>query len=230
MDSDDDGKCDKCGEDFFDGDEPVCHHRDDDDDNFKCDMCGKSFTDGYESDEEIRHKDADGDGKCDDCGVKESSEGIKFNRNPDEKSYTVIGIGADANKDIIIETYNNQNVTEIGMFAFEDCVSIESVMIGRYVDIIGFTAFEGCTNLANITVDSNNTKYSSIDGNLYTKDGKTLILYARGKNDTRFIVPSGVVKIEPYALAYCKNITSITIPSSVEMIGNNAFCDCKKTY
>jgi len=64
---------------------------------------------------------------------------------------------------------------------------------------------------------------------LYTKDGKTLIQYAIGKNATSFAIPSGVENIESYAFASCSNLTIIWIPSSVTSIGKDSFrlCDLK---
>ena len=71
-----------------------------------------------------------------------------------------------------------------------------------------------------------NKYYKDIDGNLYTKDGKTLIQYAIGKKDTSFIIPDGVTTIGDWAFGGCRSLTSITIPSSVTSIGNNAFLWC----
>ncbi|MBQ3041810.1 MAG: leucine-rich repeat domain-containing protein, partial [Clostridia bacterium] len=66
----------------------------------------------------------------------------------------------------------------------------------------------------------------TIDGNLYSKDGKTLILYLPGKTDTSFVIPSGVTKISSSAFENCTSLSSVTIPSSVTSIGFAAFNGC----
>ena len=86
--------------------------------------------------------------------------------------------------------------------------------------------FRYCDSLTSIIVDVSNEKYKSIDGNLYTKDGKTLIQYAIGKKDTSFIIPDGVTSIGNEAFYDCDSLTNITIPSSVTSIGDYAFYGC----
>ncbi len=113
----------------------------------------------------------------------------------------------------------------IAYHAFVGCDSLTSITIPNSVTNIGEMAF-CCTNLKRITVDENNKKYKSIDGNLYTKDGKTLVQYAIGKNDTIFAIPNSVTSIGNYAFVGCDSLTSITIPDSVTSVGDSAFLSC----
>ena len=142
------------------------------------------------------------------------------------------------------------SVTSIGAWAFNGCTSLESITIPNSVTRIGDWAFNGCTSLQSITipisatsigvgicarctqlkqinVEESNANYISIDGNLYTKDGKTLIQYAIGKKDTSFTIPSSVTSIGYCAFLGCTSLTSITIPSSVKSIGEEAFVCCE---
>ena len=120
----------------------------------------------------------------------------------------------------------NSQLTTIGWYAFEDCTSLTSVTIPDSVTTIRGYAFRDCTSLTSITVDENNPNYKSIDGNLYSKDGKTLIQYAVGKSNTTFEIPSGVTTIDAYAFYNCTSLTSIVIPASVTSIGEGAFMYC----
>ena len=118
------------------------------------------------------------------------------------------------------------SVTSIGAGAFFGCDNLTSVTIPDSVTSIGDGAFGGCISLTSIVVDKNNTHYKSTYGNLYTKDGSTLIQYAIGKTSTSFTIPNGVTTIGKSAFAGCKNLTSISIPNSVTTIGEDAFREC----
>ena len=101
-----------------------------------------------------------------------------------------------------------------------------SATIGKGVTLIDRSAFYGCESLVSITVSTENTAYKSIDGNLYTIDGKTLIQYAIGKTDSVFIIPDGVAEINRDAFHACVNLIEVTIPDSVTKIGDCAFVNC----
>ena len=117
------------------------------------------------------------------------------------------------------------SVTYVGDRAFAECDGLKSVTIGSGVKSIGVDAFL-CSGIMSITVDADNPAYKSVDGNLYTKDGKTLIWCTEGKSASTFVIPDGVTSIGDYAFYYCTSLTSVTIPDSVESIGDFAFNSC----
>ena len=78
-----------------------------------------------------------------------------------------------------------------------------------------------------LTVDENNKNYKSVDGNLYSKDGKTFIQYATGKKNEEFVIPAGVTNIGEWAFSDCEGLTSVIIPDSVTSVGNWAFDSCE---
>ncbi len=118
------------------------------------------------------------------------------------------------------------SVTSIGYAAFTSCPGLRSVTLGNGVTSIGEDAFSSCPWLRSITVDENNKNYKSIDGNLYSKDGTTLIRYAQGKTATEFTIPDSVTSIGEDAFSSCSSLTSVTIPDSVTSIGYAAFSNC----
>jgi hypothetical protein len=99
-------------------------------------------------------------------------------------------------------------------------------VIGSKVKSIGWDEFKGCDSLTNIHVDENNQNYMSIDGNLYSKDGKILIKYAVCKRATTFEIPNGVTSIGYGAFRSCRSLISLTIPESVTSIDGCAFSRC----
>lgn len=82
--------------------------------------------------------------------------------------------------------------------------------------------------LAEIEVDDNNKNYISLNNVLYSKDYTNLIMYPPKKVSTSYEISSLTKEIKREAFLYCRNLTSITIPNSVETIGNRAFRFCNK--
>jgi hypothetical protein len=80
--------------------------------------------------------------------------------------------------------------------------------------------------LTEITVDTQNPAYASIDGVLFDKTIQTIIAYPAKKNAETFVIPSSVTSIKKSAFIGCISLTSITIPPSVTDIGNGAFWEC----
>ena len=66
-------------------------------------------------------------------------------------------------------------ITAIPDGAFEGCSEITSINIPASITSIAADAFNGCTSLESFSVDSKNPAYSSRNGILYSKDGKTLV-------------------------------------------------------
>lgn len=118
------------------------------------------------------------------------------------------------------------SVTHIGDYAFSDCTSVERVSISQYVEKIGAGPFYGCEKLVSIDVDENNPNYKSIDGNLYSKDEKTFIQYAMGKENVPFYIPDTVTIIGDSAFRGCRSLKNVIIPASVENVQAFAFFAC----
>ena len=91
------------------------------------------------------------------------------------------------------------------------------------VTSIGGYAFSGCSGVTSFTVDNNNQYYKSVQGNLLTKDGQTLIV---GLHISNVTIPSGVTTIVEGAFENYSNMTSVTIGNNVTTINTYAFYEC----
>jgi len=104
--------------------------------------------------------------------------------------------------------------------------NIQEIVIGKNVATVSENAFFGCTMLEKIDVDERNVHFRSIDGNLYSKDGTTLIKYASGKKDAEFTVPSHVTTIAERAFQTNPYLQKVIMGDSVTQIGESAFSRC----
>ena len=115
------------------------------------------------------------------------------------------------------------NMTSIETGAFAGCTSLESFMIPLALEEIEPGAFEGCTSLTTFTVMAGSNIFSAVYGNLYSADGTTLMLYAPGKTEATFTVPSTVTTIADGAFANCTALTNVMLPASVTTVEAGAF-------
>ena len=91
--------------------------------------------------------------------------------------------------------------------------------------MLGDHALANCDLLYSITVDEANKYFKSIDGNLYTEDGKILIKYAKFKQQELFVVPDGVEEIADAAFEFSYHLKEVKLPDGLKVIGNRAFLD-----
>ena len=116
----------------------------------------------------------------------------------------------------------------IGRAVFNKCKQISSIKIPEKVDSICDASFANMDSCTEIAVDKNNKNFKSVDGVLYTKDGKDLIAYPAGKNQKIFKVPENVERIMPGAFMGAVNLEKVILPSKCKIIFYKAFADCKK--
>ena len=76
--------------------------------------------------------------------------------------------------------------------------------------------------LKEVVVPEENKYFKSIDGVLFDKEGKTLIYYPKGRQESEYRVPEGVITIGPSAFSDC-TIDEVILPDSVKVIAKEAF-------
>jgi hypothetical protein len=114
-----------------------------------------------------------------------------------------------------------KGIQEIRNCVFLDC-GLEYIYIPQTVKFIDEMAFYGCEHIQQFDVSPDNPYFRSIDGSLYTKDGKILIRFACKKGQTSFQIPNFVTRIWQGAF-YFENPCQIVIPQSVVTIDNYVF-------
>ena len=120
-------------------------------------------------------------------------------------------------------------VYSIGNDAFANCQNLTEINIPSSIlridnDSIYRNPFNNCKSLTNISVDSKNKYYASINGVLYNKEKTKLILCPEGIKE--YEIPMGVSQIENNAFQNCSNLERLKMSDSVIEIGYWAFDDC----
>lgn len=117
----------------------------------------------------------------------------------------------------------NSQLTTIEEYAFD---KIEHFFVPKNVSSISPNAFNH-QSLVSIEVDQDNETFRSIEGSLYSKDGKTLYLYANGIKNTHVSIPDGVTTIGKGAFIGDEVLTYIHLPNSLMHIEQWAFSNCE---
>ncbi len=121
------------------------------------------------------------------------------------------------------------SVTSIGNYAFYLCSSLTSVIIGESVTSIGYEVFRGCSKLATVIWNAKKcNNFSSSNTPFYRLIGNSSSDVDHRKQITSFTFGDDVESIPAYLCSGMSNLTYITIPNSVTIIGSFAFNDCGK--
>jgi len=122
------------------------------------------------------------------------------------------------------------SVVEILNYSASNSEYLQELYIGPNVKTIQPWAFTNCVNLNKIVVDKENPNFTSLDGVLYSKDMKTLLLYPNkcGYKYLKDAAGNPLVDKKSGALFPDKNSGYFTVPAGVTAIGENAFYKCDK--
>lgn len=162
-----------------------------------------------------------------------SIESITF---PD--SVTSIGETAFAACSSLKSVELGSGVKTIGDYAFAWCGALTDVKIPYGVTTIGESAFDSCTSFENITFPDSVTSIGQnvIWGTAYYKDEANWendVLYvdnhlitSKSTINGDYVIKDGTKTIANSAFSSCESLESITIPNSVEYIGQFGFYKC----
>lgn len=123
-----------------------------------------------------------------------------------------------------------QGIKDIYDCAFYGCDQITSVTLPKSVRWIGDAAFGENKKLEKIEVASDNPFLKSVDGVLYTKDGRVLLAYPAGKTDKTYKVDAKVKYIARGAFAGAVNLEKIELPKGLFSVEDYAFKDFRLVH
>ena len=123
-----------------------------------------------------------------------------------------------------------EGLQEIPKEAFRGCINLKEVAIPASVTFIDGSAFSSCTALSGITVAENNKgNYSVKDHMLYqTKDdGLWLVCWPTAKDD--ITLPSDIIGTLSRVCYGNNEITAVTVPEGIKVLGKENFTSKKLT-
>lgn len=132
---------------------------------------------------------------------------------------------------VVTETINIPDVVEIKSNAFKGCIctdKTEYITIPATVKKVDWVQLlDVFTELKGVVISADNPYFKSIEGVVYTKDGKGLLCYPQGKVAEQIDVPEGVTYIGTKAFYGCKYLRKAFLSNSVLEVRSLAFSGCR---
>lgn len=110
-----------------------------------------------------------------------------------------------------------------GRRGYQQCGELTLRSAGARIDLGLLRCWHG---LQAVHIAEGHKKYSSVEGIIFSKDGKALEFYPTGKTQKGYHIPEGVVKIGRWAFRGQQYLEEITLPDSVTTVGMGAFFQC----
>ena len=133
------------------------------------------------------------------------------------------------NKEAKNDTYIvPDGVEEINASSFKCGINISKIVLPASVKSLGENdyAFHWLEELTDIEVSPDNAYLKSVDGVLYTKDGKTLVQYPMKKTGDSYVIGSGVTTIAYCAFYDCANLKDVQVGKDVKKICDSGLGLC----
>ena len=128
-------------------------------------------------------------------------------------------------RDDITSVVIENGVTTIGAEAFRDCYNLETVTLPNTITTIYEKAFNGCSSLT----PNDNSLFSVTALYLGNEDNPFLCLIKSKNDDWTITVHSDCKVIANYAFS-SSYVSTITVPETVEYIGEGAFSSVNTVY
>ncbi|MDE5601898.1 MAG: leucine-rich repeat domain-containing protein, partial [Clostridia bacterium] len=133
----------------------------------------------------------------------------------------VIGESAFASAKLIEEIVLPNNVVEIKDEAFAYCEGLTTITLSKNLKEFNSNMFKGTSMPIIVTEGSDG--FVKKDGVVFTKDMKTLVLYAAALDSESYTVPNGVTAIGANAFKANSSLKTLILPDGLKEIGDNAF-------
>lgn len=177
---------------------------------------------------------------------------LTFELTEDNRGYSVKKVNANLvvdGKVVVPEIYNGLPVIKIGIQAFSHAYTIDNALVlPDTIEVIDKCAFSSMSRLKTIripksvhtiedgaffaseftwiSVDEENERFCSLDGNIFTKDKNELIAYAIGKEEDVYYIPDEVSVLRDLSFYRC-SLKKVVFNDNLLVIKRSAFSESK---
>ena len=159
------------------------------------------------------------------CNLPDTNEGIfrdsKITRLIVGNGVTSLGQSSFCNSSQLASVTLPSSLETIGNYAFESCKGLTSITIPSSVRNISKYAFKNCEGLT----DKNSTGTVYVKCDIPDADWYNSGPFFSSKFNTA-VIEEGVDIIGNHAFQDCSSITTLSLPSTLKSIGEEAFCNC----
>ena len=135
--------------------------------------------------------------------------------------YNVIWVVSYAFRDELLTSVSlSPNIVHLDSAAFWNCNNLTSFLLPKTVKSMGFNPFLGCKALEDLRVEKESEYFYSLEGAIYSKNGKILYGGTPASLKGYFTIPDGVERVRVNAFSKCDELTGIFIPQSVNNFGD----------
>lgn len=160
-------------------------------------------------------------------GAFKGTQGLKTVEFENGSVLERIGTGAFADCGITHITLP-ESIKLIQELAFDHCTNLTEIKLPKNLQEVQKGAFNFCENLLKFIVDSDNKKYSTLDGMLCDIKKEVLHVFPAGKANSKYTLVPYFKKVEAYCFYGSNKVTNITFPKTVTEIGTHAIALCNK--
>lgn len=136
--------------------------------------------------------------------------------------HTIEEFGVSSCKNLWKVTIESGKLKSLGRVTIEFCDNLKELNLPDTLVSLSGT-FSTIDKLEKINVDSKNPNLKSVDGVVFSKDGKVLIKYPSSKKCELYVIPSSVKTIENSAFYCTNNLDELYIPITVKKMSENTF-------
>lgn len=151
----------------------------------------------------------------------------------------------------IPSTIDGRKVIGMGNGSLLNCHKMTKVILPDHLEWIWANSFNrtfSYSTLERIEISSNNPRFVSADGVLYTKDGTKVVAYPKARDAIKLLksvksvdncafcgcnfvkadLPEGIMEMGGWAFQNCPNLEEVQFPRSIKSIDANTFWECPK--
>ena len=141
-------------------------------------------------------------------------------------------VGKIGNSIRIPEMIEGLKVVGFNAKFIESLSEVEYIHLSSHVSQVGFIGnhlgeYLKDSHLSEIEVDPDNPYFKSVDGVLFSRDGRTLVFYPPAKEESKYRIPDGVEYISKYAFIHADNLKTLTLGVDVKSLREFTLYSCQ---